>query len=196
MILYHHISVEEHEHLYGPGKRVVIWLQGCSLRCEGCINQHMWDFSSGQIISPSDLIKMVVPADIEGITFLGGEPLDQAAPLEDVVKSIRSIRKTIVLFTGYNYKELITSSQKKIWKFSDLVIAGRFVQSKRSIYLQFRGSTNQRVYVHKGNYEKYRVKDGMTMSVIDIGVDGNVDLKGFDSENIVPANITIIQEDR
>ncbi len=68
-------------------------------------------------------------------------------------------RKTIILFTGYIKKEL-NSSQKYVCNHSDIVVAGRYKQEKRNLNLQFKGSTNQMGYSHKGPYDNYKIIDG------------------------------------
>lgn len=189
MIFYHHYSIEEQEHLYGPGKRLVIWVQGCSIRCNGCINDHMWEFRKDVFMNIDEIISLCIHDEVDGVTLLGGEPLDQAEDLFLLVDKLKKKQLSIVLFTGYLKKQLMRKAQRRVWNMSDIVIAGPFVLAKRNIHLQFRGSSNQRVYSHPGKYHHYQVKDGISVSVIDIHENGTIDLKGFDSERIVPNSV-------
>lgn len=182
MINYKTYSYEENEHLYGPGKRLLLFMQGCSLRCKGCVNQHLWQFGIGANITAQELLELC--QDVEGITLHGGEPLDQSEGVLEIVKALKSVGKTVILFTGYQYKELSKSSQKRAWELSDLVISGRYVESKRNIYLQFRGSTNQRVYRHRGKYKDYRVKDGKSVAVIRLNENGEMQSRGFRNQEL------------
>ena len=183
MINIQRMMLVDNEHLYGPGKRLLIYLKGCSIHCEGCINQHLWSFEGGVPLSSKEVVDIAINNNLDGITLHGGEPLDQADNLLEIVKEVKSIQKTIILFTGYNKKEL-SGSKLKIWKLSDIVVAGRFQIQKRNIYLQFRGSTNQRVYTHKGKYQNYVLKDGYTSAVFTIGENGDMDVNGFLSDDI------------
>ncbi len=183
MLRIHKYMIVENEHLYGPGKRLLIFLKGCSIHCDGCINRHLWDFEGGTLISTEDILNVCINENVEGITIHGGEPLDQSTDLLDLVKELKKNKYTIVLFTGYIKKEL-NNIQSEIWNVSDLVIAGRFDIKKRNVNLQFRGSTNQRVYKHKGPYENYVVKDGFTSTIITIDDNGNMDVTGFLTEDI------------
>ena len=182
MINYKTYSYEENEHLYGPGKRLLLFTQGCSLRCKGCVNQHLWQFGVGANITVEEVLGLC--QDVEGITLHGGEPLDQSEGVLEIVKALKSVGKTVILFTGYQYKELSKSSQKRAWELSDLVISGRYVESKRNIYLQFRGSTNQRVYRHRGKYKDYRVKDGKSVAVIRLKENGEMQSRGFRTDEL------------
>lgn len=182
MINYKTYSYEENEHLYGPGKRLLLFTQGCSLHCKGCVNKHLWQFGVGANITVEEVLGLC--QDVEGITLHGGEPLDQSEGLLEIVKALKSVGKTVILFTGYQYKELSKSSQKRVWELSDLVISGRYVESKRNIYLQFRGSTNQRVYRHRGKYKDYRVKDGKSVAVIRLNENGKMQSRGFRNQEL------------
>lgn len=175
--------VVENEHLYGPGKRLLLFLQGCSLHCEGCINQHLWPFEGGDFISTNELIRLCEINGVEGITIHGGEPLDQAKDLLDLVLQVKKRGLTIVLFTGYIKQELDVI-QRKIWDLADIVVAGRFQMKKRNVNLQFRGSTNQKVYTHRGAYKHYKVTDGYTTAVLTIYENGEMDVNGFLTEDI------------
>lgn len=174
----------ENEHLYGPGKRLLIYLKGCSIHCKGCINPHLWSFEGGTKVSEKDILTTLEENDADGITLHGGEPLDQADFLFDIVSSVKKARKTIILFTGYKKKEL-NKTQIKIWNLSDIVVSGRFLLQKRNVFLQFRGSTNQRVYTHKGKYKNYKLKDGYTTAVFTIHENGDMHINGFLTEDII-----------
>jgi len=67
----------------GPGRRFVIWFQGCSIRCRGCLNPEFHDEDGGHLIETARLVDMIrdLRDEIEGVTFTGGEPLAQAMEL-------------------------------------------------------------------------------------------------------------------
>lgn len=183
MLSYYDYQIVENEHLYGPGKRLLIFLQGCSLHCKGCVNKHLWEFKNDKLISANEILDICEKEKVEGITLHGGEPLDQAKDLLEVIKTLKEKKYTVILFTGYNKKE-IKSNALAVWKLADIVISGRFIVSKQNFYLQFRGSTNQRVITHKGKYKNYKVKDGKTVSILSIDRSGNLNIKGFYSNDI------------
>ncbi len=176
MVNYKTYSYEKNEHLFGPGKRLLLFLQGCSIHCKGCINQHLWEFGIGKDITAEGVFKLA--KDVEGITLHGGEPLDQSDGLLEIIKLFKANNKTVILFTGYKYNELSKKSQKESWRLSDLVVSGRYIEEKRNIYLQFRGSTNQRVYRHKGPYKKYVLNDDKTVAIFRIN-NGVLTSRGF-----------------
>lgn len=176
--------IVENEHLYGPGRRLLVYLKGCTIHCEGCINPHLWSFEGGTLVSEDEILDICINEKVEGVTLHGGEPLDQADNLYKIVKLLKENGFTIILFTGYLKKEL-HKNQLKIWNLSDLVVAGRFQINKRNVNLQFRGSTNQRVYRHNGKYKNYKLMDGYTTTIITIDSNGDTDINGFLTEDIV-----------
>lgn len=184
MIRIKKMMLVDNEHLYGPGKRLLIYLKGCSLHCERCINPHLWSFDGGKPLSSKKIINTLKENDLDGVTLHGGEPLDQADNLLQIIRDIKSIGKTVILFTGYTKKEL-HDNRLKIWNLSDIVVAGRFQLKKRNVFLQFRGSTNQRVYTHRGKYKNYKLKDGYTTAIFTIDENGNMDVNGFLTEDIL-----------
>ncbi|MEU4625342.1 4Fe-4S cluster-binding domain-containing protein [Actinoplanes sp. NPDC023801] len=46
----------------GPGERTAIWVQGCSIRCPGCFNPHLFGSRGGTLTSPDDLVRRVLAA--------------------------------------------------------------------------------------------------------------------------------------
>ena len=181
MINIHRYEVVENEHLYGPGKRLLLFAQGCSLRCKGCTNQHLWEFGKGIDVTIEEIINQC--NDLDGITLHGGEPLDQANILGELIKKLKQQGKTVILFTGYIFKEL-NKVQKQAWLFSDIVISGRYEEQNRNIYLQFRGSTNQKVFTHKGKYKDYKIKDGQTVAILSFNEQGEMQSRGFKTDEL------------
>ena len=184
MINYANYSFEENEHLYGPGKRLLLFTQGCSIRCKGCINSHLWNFGEGTDATTEEIVSLCEADDIEGITLHGGEPLDQAEGLLEIAKFLKLKDKTVILFTGYTYKELSLKSQRALWRISDIVVSGRYDESKRNIYLQFRGSTNQKIYCHEGKYKDYKINDGETVAILRLDQKGNMTRRGFETDEL------------
>lgn len=169
--------------MYGPGKRLLLFTQGCSIHCDGCINSHLWTFGCGKNISAEDILHICMENQVDGITLHGGEPLDQALEILEAVNMLKKNDFSVILFTGYAKKEL-SGAQIKVWDSADIVVSGRFIEDKKNLYLQFRGSTNQRVYTHKGKYKNYRLVDGQTVAILTIDNNGHLNVKGFFSEDI------------
>ena len=94
----------------GPGKRFCIWLQGCNLGCKNCINNQMLEFEVKNIISIKDLQEYILESkekyDLEGVTFLGGEPFLQANGLKYVAKFCQEIGLSVMSFSGFKYEKL------------------------------------------------------------------------------------------
>ncbi|MBQ7303878.1 MAG: radical SAM protein [Alphaproteobacteria bacterium] len=111
----------------GPGKRFVIWTQGCNLNCEGCFNRETHKLDGGFLIKISKLADLINNTkDIRGITFSGGEPLLQ---VNEIIKLIELVNKSldIFIFSGYTIKEVISDANKKnILKKIDAGLFGRY----------------------------------------------------------------------
>lgn len=131
----------------GVGLRVVVFLQGCPRRCDGCHNQGLLDPAGGMEIAPVDLAKLLVgkltPLH-DGITFSGGDPLLQHEQLVSVVQYIRALRPEINIwvYTGYVYEEV---AHLPLLQEIDVLVDGPFELRQRDLQLPFRGSRNQRI---------------------------------------------------
>ncbi len=84
-------SIESMGLLDGPGIRTVVFFQGCSLRCVFCHNPDTWSFQQGTELSAQDLIEKIKrfkPYFTQGggVTFSGGEPLQQPAFLLELLR--------------------------------------------------------------------------------------------------------------
>src|SRR3954469_6884912 len=88
----------------GPGRRVGIWFQGCSIRCPGCISVDTWAEGPGKT-SVSEVLQAIAPwiPLADGFTISGGEPFDQPRALAELLTGIRSHSRTdILVFTGHS----------------------------------------------------------------------------------------------
>jgi len=187
--------IEEHSYIYGPGCRFVIWVQGCSIRCSGCWNQKMWSFQKRNEITIQSLLKKISKETehIEGITLLGGEPLDQYEEVVSLLVACRNINLSTMVFTGYEMNEIYDKGFNKILNYSDILITGRYEKKKRTINHQWIGSTNQNVLFLSDRYKNYEL---MNKNFVEISIDesGKITTLGFpDKEtlciiNNLPAN--------
>ena len=143
----------------GVGVRVSLFVSGCRNRCKNCFQPETWDFNYGKPFdeqTEEKLMKMLAPSYINGLTVLGGEPMEpenQRALLPFLKKVKASYpQKTIWLYTGFTLEELRspdcrahTESTEEILKLLTVLVDGRFVEEKKNISLRFRGSENQRL---------------------------------------------------
>jgi anaerobic ribonucleoside-triphosphate reductase activating protein len=169
--------IENRSFIYGPGCRFVIWTQGCSIRCEGCWNGDMWEFEPNIVMSVGEISELITAEgqDIEGVTILGGEPLDQSEECVELLRSVKASGLTTMLFTGYESGEI---TDGRVFELCDILITGRYDQSKRTLYHQWIGSTNQEIRFLTDVYRDYEIKDA---NYVEIGIeeDGRVTMLGF-----------------
>ena len=130
----------------GPGRRLGIWFQGCSIQCRGCISIDTWDKTRGltTIDSIIDIMKDWIPLT-DGFTISGGEPFDQPDALFVLLQELRR-RSTgdILVFTGYSY-EAVRPLIEKATGLIDALISDPF-ELKAPQSLALRGSDNQRLH--------------------------------------------------
>lgn len=161
--------VENSSHIYGPGVRYVIWFQGCALGCKGCWNKEMWSFKNKQLIHKTQLLERILKTiNIQGVTFLGGEPLHQADNLWWLIEEIRQRSSlSIFLFTGYEEAELLQRNQlPKILSLCDIIAIGRYDERRRNINQQWIGSDNQRVIYPRNSREITQPEDINQVEII------------------------------
>ncbi len=135
----------------GPGIRLTVFTQGCPHRCEGCHNPTTHDFNGGYISHPENILKAIDENPLlKGVTFSGGEPFMQPAALAELGREIHKRGLDIITYTGFTFEQLTESfdkfpERKDLLEQTDYLIDGKFELDKRSLNLQFRGSSNQRI---------------------------------------------------
>lgn len=130
----------------GPGQRVGLWFQGCSLRCPGCISVDTWDASLGgtTIAELLGAIEPLVP-DASGLTVSGGEPFEQPAALAEVLRFWRRRSATsILVFTGYEIED-VAPWLGRYPGLVDGLMTGPY-RSGLGQTIAMRGSDNQRLH--------------------------------------------------
>ncbi len=135
----------------GPGLRMSIFTQGCPHHCEGCQNPQTHDPAGGYVSHPENILREIDKNPLlRGVTFTGGEPFMQAAPLAELAVEIHKRGLDIVTYTGFTYEELLRGADAHpdriaLLEQTDYLIDGRFILARRSLNLRFRGSDNQRI---------------------------------------------------
>lgn len=141
----------------GVGARFAIWVQGCSIRCEGCANSHMWNFDGGTSYKICEFIEIIKSYKnrIEGITWLGGEPTEQIQAVTEISKTVQEIGLSVILFTGYKYSKLKENKDfQTLIKYVDILIDGKYEQEKTDYSRAWIGSSNQNYYFLTDRYNK------------------------------------------
>ena len=140
----------------GPGRRASVWVQGCSIRCPGCFNPETWRTKGGELVVPENLAdKIIAGPDIEGVTFLGGEPFDQAEPLAQLGRLVHDAGLSVMTFTGYEYETLRDSNRpewRELLSATDLLVDGPYLRSEPDRQRPWLGSTNQRFHFLSPRY--------------------------------------------
>ena len=139
----------------GPGVRTSLFVSGCTHRCKGCFNEIAWPFDYGEAFTEEvedRLIESVRPEWIDGITLLGGEPLEplnQGALVDFLLRFRHELPgKTVWCFTGWTLEQLLSRQDpvtEQLLSLEDVLGDGPFVEEQKDITLRFRGSANQRI---------------------------------------------------
>ncbi len=143
----------------GPGIRLSLFVSGCTHKCPGCFNAQAWDFDYGKPFTEETIDYIIDTLSFgayNGVTFLGGEPLERVNQqgLLPLAKRIKEVYpdKTIWCFSGYELERDIMGRMCKEWpetnellSYIDVLVDGPFIESLKNIRLTFRGSENQRI---------------------------------------------------
>lgn len=110
----------------GPGRRIGIWFQGCSIHCPGCMARDTWAEATpaeqmpvARIIAWVDQVTATAEAagaGVEGVTISGGEPLDQPEAFATLVEWLRrrfpaaggadGMGVDLLAYTGYRWEQV------------------------------------------------------------------------------------------
>lgn len=141
----------------GPGRRFAIWVQGCTKRCKGCCNPEMQEIRPNCVVDTRDLIRLIDYAkrehQIEGITFVGGEPFLQAEGCGEVAAWCRENGLSVLTFSGFLYQELKEiKCAERFLEHIDVLVDGPFIQEQYEEKRDWIGSANQKVWYLTDRY--------------------------------------------
>lgn len=129
----------------GPGQRLGIWFQGCSIRCTGCMSRDTWAPARSRT-TVAELLSCVSSwlDDAGGVTISGGEPFEQPEALLELLVGLRLARDVnIIVYSGLPLEHLV-ESHNSVLKRIDLLISEPF-DSDNTVSAPLFGSANQRV---------------------------------------------------
>lgn len=143
----------------GPGRRAALWVQGCDKRCRGCCNPQMLALVQREMTPAAEVVARLAAArdafGIEGVTFLGGEPMLQARGLAEVARGARALGLTVMVFSGYTLEELgelRPDAWQELLASTDVLVDGPYVAEDPDRERRWIGSRNQRVHYLSDRY--------------------------------------------
>jgi len=169
----------------GPGRRAVLWVQGCGLGCPGCASTDTWDPDGGAevaVVEVADRIEELIERDgLDGLTLTGGEPPDQPEPLRRLVDLLRTTHPDldVLLFTGRTHGAARHRARPLLERV-DCVVAGPYRRELRAVD-GLVASANQTVhFASDGARERYRAWLASTTASLQVCVsEGEIQLVGL-----------------
>jgi anaerobic ribonucleoside-triphosphate reductase activating protein len=131
----------------GPGRRIGVWFQGCSIRCSGCISADTWASGRGELELDQVLqhIEGALP-HADGITISGGEPFDQTEALAALLKSLRQrTAADVLVYSGYAFEKIVGILPAFDGLIDALISEPFLLHAPQTLSL--RGSDNQRLHL-------------------------------------------------
>lgn len=156
-------QIREYDVANGIGIRVTIFVTGCTHNCYNCFNKEYQDFNFGKKWTNKEtkqVIKYLQKPEVEGLTILGGEPMQNTKDLIPIVRTIKKeVNKPIWVYSGDTLEEILENNLKtELLKECDVLVDGLFVEELKDLRLKFRGSSNQRIIDIKKTLEKGQVE--------------------------------------
>ncbi len=135
----------------GPGQRAVVWFQGCTLSCGGCIAASMNAAPPMLRTTPRALADWILSTGIDGFTLSGGDPFDQ--PLDALAELLEIVRSEsplgAMVYTGRTLSQLQCLDDPnalRCLRAIDILVDGPYIEELND-GLGWRGSSNQVVHV-------------------------------------------------
>ena len=145
----------------GEGIRYTIFVQGCPRRCPGCHNPETQCFEGGRVTTVEEILAEIGGNPLlAGVTFSGGEPFMQPAPLVEIARACHSRGLNVWSYTGFTLQELHArhdTAVEALLSEVDVLVDGEYREKERDLTLMFRGSRNQRVIDMKASRKQKRL---------------------------------------
>lgn len=145
----------------GPGRRLVIWTRGCHKKCKNCANPELWSIEGAKNYPVKEIIQIarniICSEQITGITISGGDPLEQKEDLLQLLQALSVVSNDILVYTGFTFHEIESLwNNDEINSLKDTVsvlIDGPYIEAQNSASSVLRGSSNQKIYYFKPEFE-------------------------------------------
>jgi len=153
----------------GPGRRTVLFVQGCPIQCPGCQNPHLQDADGGREMDVEDALTLVLEHGLP-LTVSGGEPFAQAEAVDLLLTWYRAFGPAdadVVVYSGFVYEDLVMMADavpgiKGVLAQADVLVDGPYIRELDHDRMQWRGSSNQRV-IDLRQTITVRRKDGQSL---------------------------------
>ncbi|MDF1753440.1 MAG: 4Fe-4S single cluster domain-containing protein [Verrucomicrobiales bacterium] len=189
----------------GPGKRFAVWVQGCPFRCPGCCNPQYLSFknSSAVQISTDSLTEEILgyEDEIEGVTFIGGEPMAQAGALAKVAEAVRKAGLSVMVFSGYTLEQLEDQGDPDypqrfaLLQQTDLLVDGQYERENAITDRRWIGSSNQKVHFLSDRYLDLKERWPSAANTIEIRYkNGELTINGFPHPEITRKNLQSLKK--
>lgn len=128
--------------------RTEVFLAGCRIAregnaCPGCFNQELWEQDVYTTLSYcTDVAYQIHKFGSKYVTFVGGEPLDQAWSLIEVCERLKQLGHHIIIITHYTINDIYEMGLDPLFDACDIIIDGEY-----------------QVKLHQFNHD---IKDGFT----------------------------------
>ena len=163
--------IRENDIANGPGVRTSLFVSGCRHHCKGCFNPETWNFNYGSLFTQNEIdqiIQATEPSFVDGLTLLGGEPLEPENQ-EGLIELLKQFKqklpnKTVWCYSGFSFEnDLLPKINnniehiKELLSLVDVLVDGKFVEELKSSALLFRGSSNQNIIDVKQSISKNKM---------------------------------------
>ena len=178
----------------GPGIRYCIWFQGCSRHCKGCWAKETWAYDKGQEFDTKDILEDILSTkNIEGVTFLGGEPFEQFEALEELAKGVFNAGLSVLCFTGGKIEE-IRKTNPEILNYIDILIDGEFIEAEKDFSRPWVGSKNQRYHFLTDKYDETIISQYKNKIEVNLQKNGSVFINGMGDFDKVAESLAVIRK--
>lgn len=165
----------------GPGKRLVVFFQGCRRGCAGCFNPDTHSFGERGLYQAGEVFERFLTSGVEGMTVSGGEPFEQPEGLIELLGEAAARGLSRVVYTGFTIEEIREDGvMAACLSLIDVLIDSPYEKGKKETTLLARGSSNQRIHLLTG---RYQAEDFVMPGRVEIliGRDGVIRETGFGS---------------
>lgn len=139
----------------GYGRRLGVWVQGCSRSCPHCISPEMQP-ADGPAVPLQNLLQQFPELEgCGGLTISGGEPLDQPEAVLALMEWFAArYTDDILIYTGYQLQQLPSQAARQVVERAAAVVEGPY-REKLNRGVGLYGSENQHLVVRRYP-ERYR----------------------------------------